>query len=97
MFGGGCVVICVDFVILFCVINSLFQNTTVSNIGGISFNNFERIYCWNAKTGQSGNIFFNILDYGSMNICPSGRICLESIKQRFTLLSKILIEISNVV
>jgi hypothetical protein len=75
----------------------LFQNTIVSNIGGIGFNNFEGIYCWNAKTRQSLNILFNISDNGSVNRYPRRRIFLKSIKKRLALLPKILIEINNIV
>ena len=81
---------CNQFLLMFgrVWIYSLFENTTVSNIEGIRLNNFEGIYCWDAKTGQGFDVFFNILDNWGVNWCPRRRIALKSFKKRLTLFPK---------
>jgi hypothetical protein len=60
--------------------NLLLENTTVTNVGGISFNDLKRVSSWNAKTGQCLDMELNLFDNGSMNISPWRRIRLKSIK-----------------
>jgi hypothetical protein len=57
--------------------NLLFKNTTVTNVGGISFNNLKRLKGWDSKTRQCLYMELNFFYNGSMSTCPWRRGLLE--------------------
>jgi hypothetical protein len=75
----------------------LFENTNVPNVGGISLNNLKRLNGWDDKTTQCLDMELNFFDNKGMDISPWRRIFLKSIKKWLTLLTEILIKISNIV